>query len=113
MGRDVRDFPNSYFAYHYGKSEYLFGEASLKLHIPSKNKERLPLSAAVFQAGTDLVLRLSSTAGVYNRAGLEDLAMLYYKILDLMMNNDENISVGAMLNDVAFIGSKPPILSIK
>jgi len=113
LGRDVRDFSNSYFGYHYGKSEYLFGEASLKLHIPSKNKERLPLSAAVFQAGTDLVLRLSSTTGVFNRAGLEDLAMLNCKILDMMMNGDENISVGSMLKEVVSIGSQSPILSVK
>jgi hypothetical protein len=89
-GYDTKALINSFFGYHINKEEYLFGEASIRLHIPLRSKENLPLSAAVFEAGSSLTIRLSSTAGVFPLSRLHQLTDSYYGILHCLMECNGN-----------------------
>ena len=46
-----------FFGYHRHRIEYQMGDAVLKLYIPERDKENLPLSAAVFRNGVRYYLK--------------------------------------------------------
>ncbi|MDO6431637.1 amino acid adenylation domain-containing protein [Flavitalea sp. BT771] len=89
-GYDTKALITNFFGYHINKEEYHFGEASLRLHIPLRNKENLPLSAAVFEAGSSLTIRLSSTTGVFPLSRLHQLADRYFGMLHCLMESNGN-----------------------
>jgi MGT family glycosyltransferase len=96
QGREASKLFSSFFGYHYNRGEYTFGEATLKLHIPVRNKENLPLSMAIFETGNHLILRLSSNG--FSKAELTNLGQMYSDLIDLVVNTNGNESVGALLN---------------
>ena len=87
-GRPIEQLFNFFFSYHYSRGEYRLGSATLKLHIPVRNKENLPLSGAVFETETGLILRLASALEYHNRTQLQNIGVAYKDIIRHIVRND-------------------------
>jgi surfactin family lipopeptide synthetase A len=105
-GGDTGDLMTSFFGYHDNNRTYKFAEAVLRLHVPLRNKENLPLSAAVFQLETGLTLRLSSAAGVFDQRELNKMSLYYFAILQMMTTTEEDTAIASIMahhgTDVCF-----------
>jgi|GEM_PF-1668504 len=89
QGRKLQTLAQCFFGYHRHKGEYRLGDAALNLYIPEKDKENLPISAAVFDTETGKTLRLSSTAGGFDHSELRELAKDYFAIVHGLIHNSE------------------------
>lgn len=79
----------TFFNYHNHQTECMLGKAALKLHIHNKAKEILPLSVDVFDMGTEHIIRMLSTSGIYSKAELRNLTTTYFEVLDAIITNDQ------------------------
>lgn len=98
QGREAGKLFSSFFGYHYNRGEYTFDNTRLSLYIPTRNKENLPLSMAIFETESDLILRLSATASVFNREELTQLAQLYTDLINIVINSNGNESIATLPN---------------
>jgi non-ribosomal peptide synthetase component F len=89
QGIDLKKKPlhQTYFNFHNYKDVLTLGRAALKLFVPLKNKEVLPLSVDVFDNGVGLTIRLLSKDGVFNAAELEALTQTYFEVLRNLLTN--------------------------
>ena len=88
--RDVKGLMQSFFGWHSNKDAYSFGDALLRLHIPMRDKESLPLSAAIFETGTGLTIRFSSLTSVFEKPALSVIVQQYLQLLEHVMSGDES-----------------------
>lgn len=85
MGRNVDQLYRTFFGYHVYNGDYTFGPANFKLHVHERDKENLPLSAAVFDTGKELIIRFSSTRGTYTKDVLNNQVQQYCTLLHRVM----------------------------
>lgn len=88
QGRNKGLLTQSFFGWHHSRDKYRLGGTALELYIPVRHQENLPLSAAVFDTGEELVMRLSSSAGVYGISALRDVRDEYLHMLDKVMEGE-------------------------
>lgn len=98
QGREAGKLFGSFFGYHNNRGQYAFGAARLKLYIPARNKENLPLSMAIFETETEFILRLSASAAIFNQAELKGLGQMYLQLIEQVINAGSHQTVGALLN---------------
>jgi non-ribosomal peptide synthetase component F len=77
----------TYFNCHNYKVEHRLGAARLKLFVPVKNQEVLPLSVDVFDNGAEMKIRLLSTRGAFNETDLRALSEAYLGTLKSLLTH--------------------------
>ncbi|MER3376355.1 MAG: amino acid adenylation domain-containing protein [Allomuricauda sp.] len=97
-GRKVNNLISSFFGYLNYKERYSFGDATMRLHVPLKNMENLPMSLAVFDNESSLTLRLSSNIGYFNYHNLNKLGKNYLNLLSALIEANSNQSLKDVLN---------------
>ncbi|HLZ88022.1 MAG TPA: amino acid adenylation domain-containing protein, partial [Puia sp.] len=96
-GRRSTSLRQSFFGYHDHRREYTLGSTPLKIYIPERDKEDLPLSAAIFETSQGLTMRISSTAGGFNGGELRRLTDLYFTIAAQLIESEAGDTVGSLL----------------
>ena len=80
-GRRSKNLRQTFFGYHDHRREYSLGDGHLQLYIPERDKEDLPLSAAVFETRHGTTIRISSTAGGFSSWELRSITELYFALI--------------------------------
>ena len=93
-GGNPRNLLEFFFGFHQHSPEYGFGDASLTMHIPIRDKENLPLSMAVFDMGSRISLRLSSN--IYDSETLRGYCSEFSRILHQLIDGDEKRRISAV-----------------
>lgn len=96
-GKEAATLLTLYFGYQYGKSEYAFGDTSFTLHVPLKNRERLPFSCSINETERSLTMTLSSSVGSFSKSQLEAFSEKYLRILDFLISSDDSRPIGPLI----------------
>lgn len=86
-GGNPRNLLKFFFGFHQHSLKYRFGDASLTMHIPVRDKENLPLSMAVFDMGSRISVRLSSN--IYDSEMIRGYYSEFSRILHQLIDGEE------------------------
>jgi len=84
-GGDAKTIMQTFFGWHAVAENYRFGQALFRLHIPSRNKENLPLSVALFDTDPAPTIRFSALLAAYSPTSLKAMAARYIRLLKLIL----------------------------
>ncbi|TRX60214.1 amino acid adenylation domain-containing protein [Fulvivirga sp. M361] len=86
--RSIKELQGFFFGYHRQREAYRLCSTLLRLVHPLRSHEDLPLSMAITETDSNLVLRLSSNKCYYTYEELREWSTVYTAILHQLQDND-------------------------